>query len=334
MTKDYFGTTKTGEEVYRFCLISENGIQAHVLTYGAIIQKLLIPKKDEGFIDVVLGFNKLEQYEEENPFFGSIVGRNANRIANSEIFIDGEKIDLIANEGINQLHGGVEGFGKKNWDYEFENEKLILTHTSPDGDEGYPGNLQVKLSFEWQEDTLVLNHQAVTDKKTVVNLTRHEYFNLSEDSNILGHHLMINADQYLPKKEDGIPTGELKSVEGSVMDLRKSAVLSDKLTNIEGGFDHNFVLNDRKIDEAAAVLIAPQSEVSLHLYCTQPGLQFFSAANIGEWQGKYGTIEAQAPALCLEAQHFPDTPHNDHFPSTVLEPGDIYEQEIKYQFKI
>ena len=335
MTKDFFGTTKDGQEVYRFCLTSKNGMEAHVLNYGAIIQKLLIPQKNGETLDCVLGFNDLVQYEVENPFFGCIVGRNANRIAKSEIFIDGKKIQLTANEGENQLHGGVEGFNKKNWDFEIEKEKLILIYISPHGDEGYPGNLQIRVSFEWQEDTLVFNHQAVTDKKTVVNLTRHDYFNLSEEPNILGHQLMINAGEYLPKKKEGnIPTGELKLVEKTIMDLRKSAVLGDKLAHIEGGFDHNYVLNKRNPEDPAAVLISPQGNITLRLFCTQPGLQFFSAADIGEWLGKYGMITAKAPALCLEAQHFPDAPHHKHFPSTVLAPGEIYEQEIKYQFEI
>jgi len=334
LTKDFFGTTKDGQEVYRFCLTSKKGMEAHVLNYGATIQKLLIPQKNGEFIDCVLGFNELAQYEAVNPFFGCIVGRNANRIAKSEIFIDGHKIQLTSNEGKAQLHGGVVGFGKKNWDFEVEDEKLILTYISPNGEEGYPGNLQVKVSFEWQEDTLVFNHQAVTDKKTVVNLTRHEYFNLSEDKNILGHQLMINADEYLPKNECGIPTGELKSMEKTVMDFRKSAVLGDKLAHIEGGFDHNYVLSERNSEEPAAVLISPEGTIKLRLFCTQPGLQFFSAADIGEWRGKYGAIAAKAPALCLEAQHFPDTPHHEHFPSTILAPGEIYEQEIKYQFEI
>lgn len=334
MTKDFFGTTKDGQEVYRFCLTSKKGMEVYVLNYGATIQKLLIPQENGEFIDCVLGFNELAQYEAKNPFFGCIVGRNANRIAKSEIFIDGEKIQLTSNEGEAQLHGGLVGFGKKNWDFEVENEKLILTYISPNGEEGYPGNLQVKVSFEWQEDTLVFNHQAVTDKKTVVNLTRHEYFNLSEDKNILGHKLMIKANEYLPKKQCGIPTGELKPVEKTVMDFRKSAVLGDKLAHIEGGFDHNYVLNERNSEDPAAVLISPQGNITLRLFCTQPGLQFFSAADIGEWRGKYSIIGAKAPALCLEAQHFPDTPHHDHFPSTILAPGEIYEQEMKYQFEI
>ncbi len=334
MTKDFFGTTKNGQEVYRFCLTSIKGIEAHVLNYGATLQKLLIPQESGKPIDCVLGFNEMEQYEGENPFFGCIVGRNANRIAKSEIFIDGETIQLTPNEGENQLHGGVEGFGKKYWDYEVENEKLILTYISPNGEEGYPGNLQVRISFEWQENTLIFNHQAVTDKKTHVNLTRHDYFNLSQDENILRHKLMINANEYLPKKAGNIPTGELKTVEKTVMDFRKSAVLGDKLVQIEGGFDHNYVLNERNVEEPAAVLISPQGNITLRLFCTQPGLQFYSAANIGQWPGKYGMIAAKAPALCLEAQHFPDASHHGHFPSTILAPGDVYEQELKYQFEI
>lgn len=334
MTKDFFGTTKEGQSVYRFCLVSKNGLEAHVLNYGGILQKLLIPQEKGNPIDVVLGFNDLLQYEDENPFFGSIIGRNANRIAKSEIFIDGKKIQLTSNEGDTQLHGGISGFGNKTWDFEIEGEKLILNYISPDGEEGYPGNLKVEATFEWQENELVFKHKAVTDKKTVVNLTRHEYFNLSEDPNIAQHQLMINADTYLPKKAGDIPTGELKSVEKTVMDFRKMAVLGDKLEQKEGGFDHNYILNKRTADEPAAVLISPSGTIKLRMFCTQPGLQFFSAADIGEWRGKYGTITAKAPALCLEAQHFPDAPHHTHFPSTILAPGDVYKQEIKYQFDI
>lgn len=333
MIKDLFGTTKDGQDVYKFCLTSKNGIEAHILTYGAIIQKILMPKKDGHSVDVVLGFNELWQYEGKNPFFGSIIGRNANRIAHSEIFIDGETILLNPNEGKAQLHGGADGFGRKNWDYEIDGDELILTYISQDGEEGYPGNLQVRASFMWQDDTLIFNHQAVTDKKTVVNLTRHEYFNLSDEANILNHKLQINADYYLPKTTGHIPTGEIKTVENTVMDLRKLTLLEDKLDKIEDGFDHNYVLNDRPPGTPAAVLISPRGDIKLNLFCTQPGLQFFSAADIGKWEGKYGNISANSPALCLEAQHFPDTPHHKHFPSTILAPGEIYEQEIKYEFE-
>ncbi|MEH6408238.1 MAG: aldose epimerase family protein, partial [Leeuwenhoekiella sp.] len=276
----------------------------------------------------------LRQYEGKHAFFGCFVGRNANRIGKGQIEIDGKTIQLSTNEGENQLHGGFTGFQDKVWDYSIEGEKLILKYTSADGEEGFPGKLEVATSFEIINDSLVMNYWATADKTTVVNLTRHEYFNLAqgESKNILDHKLSINADYYLPKTDDGLPTGEIVKVEGTPFDLKNGVTISDKVYEIPGGYDNNFVLNARSENEPAAVLVSPTGNLKLELFCTQPGIQFFSANDIGGFTGKYGDIEAHSPGLCLEPQHFPDTPNNDNFPSTILKPSEEYHHTLRYKF--
>lgn len=307
-------------------------MEAHILNYGAILQKLLIPVSAQEKRDVVLGFDNLEDYEQNDPHFGILVGRNANRIGGGEILINGKSVQLSQNEGNNQLHGGREGFGKKVWEAEITGEKLVLSYTSPDGEEGFPGNVKVQASFQWQGDNLVINHEATTDKETVVNLSRHEYWNLSQSENIREHKLKLNANAYLPTDAENLPTGEIKQVENTVMDLRELTDLGPKLADLPKGFDHNYVLNERTRTTPAAVLLSPDG-LKFSLYCTQPGLQFFSAAELGVINGKYGKITSKAPALCLEPQHFPDAPHQSDFPSTLLKPGEIYKHLIIYNFE-
>lgn len=333
MTKDYFGTTKDGSEISCFRLTSASGMEAHILNYGAIIHKLLIPVNAREKRDVVLGFKNLEGYEKNDPYFGILVGRNANRIAGGQTTIEGKSVQLSQNEGKHQLHGGHEGFGHKVWDAEMNGEQLVLSYLSKDGEEGYPGNLQVKATFQWQDNDLVITHQASTDKETIVNLSRHEYWNLSQSENIKDHHLKINADAYLPKNEENIPTGEIKTVENSPMDFRESVNLSERIAGLPEGYDHNFVLNERSKTTPAAVLQA-SGGLKLQLYATQPGLQFFTAPELGPLEGKYGTIPAASPALCLEPQHFPDTPNHENFPSTLLKPGERYDHLIIYNFEM
>ena len=285
-------------------------------------------------LDIVLGFDNLIDYENDHPYFGSIIGRNANRLKDGKIRLENKEIQLSQNEDKNQLHGGFIGFGKKIWHFEQRNEKLHLFYESPHGEEGYPGNLQVEATFEWKEDTLVMEHRAKTDQTTVVNLTRHEYFNLAQGENILDHQLFIDADSYLPIDAEELPTGEIVSVKGTVMELDGTLSLREKLKKGRGGYNHNYILNERKASDPAAVLLSPEGNLKMSLFCTQPGLQFFSADNIGDWVGKYGEIPRNNPALCLEPQHFPDAFSHDHFPDTVLHPDEIYEHEIRYQLEL
>ena len=333
LEKILFGLTQEGKKIFKFILTSSSGIQVHVLTYGATIQKLLVPHKDGSVVDVVLGFENLVDYENDHPYFGAIIGRNANRLRDGKIYIDHKEIQLTQNEGKNQLHGGFVGFGKKIWDFEEHSGNLHLFYTSPHGEEGYPGNLKVEATFSWQGDTLVMGHHAVTDRATVVNLTRHEYFNLAQGGNILAHKLHIDADAYLPINTEELPTGEIASVKGTAMHLDGKRTIREHLKKINTGFNHNFLLNKRNTTAPAAVLLSPEGNLKMSLYCTHPGLQFFSADNLGDWSGKYGKIAPHNPALCLEPQHFPDTPAHAHFPSTVLSAQDVYKEEIAYRFE-
>lgn len=329
-----FSETQDGQAVYSVILKNKSGMEAHFLTYGAILQRLIV-HAGSTTKDVVLGYEDFNSYENDPYFIGPLVGRNANRIANAEVILNGEKVKLTANEGDNQLHGGFESFGKKLWAVTDLGDAVLFTYASPDGDEGYPGNLKVKFYAKLEEDnSLRMRYEATTDKETIVNLTRHEYFNLNAESGngILDHSLQIEAEAYLPKNSKNVPTGELKSVAETPFDLREAVHLKEAVASIEGGFDHNFVLNEGRSDTPAAVVIAPDAKLKMKLFCTQPGIQFYSANGILQFKGKHGTITGGCPGLCLEPQHFPDTPNHDHFPTTVLKPGELYAHDIIYTF--
>ncbi|PHR97907.1 MAG: galactose-1-epimerase [Leeuwenhoekiella sp.] len=329
-----FSETRDGQAVYSVKLKNKAGMEAHFLTYGAILQRLIVPTGSTK-TDVVLGYEDLGSYEEDNYFIGQLVGRNANRIANAEAVLDGKKVQLSANEGKNQLHGGFESFGKKVWSVTDLGDAVLFTYTSPDGDEGFPGNLETKFYVKLEEDnTLAMRYEATTDKETIVNLTRHEYFNMDAASGngITHHQLQINASAYLPKTPQNVPSGELKAVADSPFDLQKPVELKERIAALEGGFDHNFVLNEDRDDAPAAQLISPDGKLKMELYCTQPGIQFYSANGIADFEGKHGKIAGNCPGLCLEPQHFPDAPNHEHFPTTVLKPSQRYEHDIRYTF--
>tara|TARA_B100001750_G_C15519574_1_gene610309 strand:- start:2037 stop:3053 length:1017 start_codon:yes stop_codon:yes gene_type:complete len=329
-----FSETRDGQAVYTVKLKNKSGMEAHFLTYGAILQRLIVPT-GASTTDVVLGYEDLESYEDDNYFIGQLVGRNANRIENAQVTLEGKKVQLSANEGNNQLHGGFESFGKKVWSVTDLGDAVLFTYTSPDGEEGFPGNLEVKFYVKLEDDnTLAMRYEATTDKETIVNLTRHEYFNMDAASgnNIKNHSLQIHAGHYLPKTESNVPSGELRPVADSPLDLRNPVKLENVIAAMEGGFDHNFVLNENRDDAPAAQLIAPDGKLKMYVYCTQPGIQFYSANGITDFKGKHGEIPGNCPGLCLEPQHFPDTPNHEHFPTTVLKPSQRYEHDIRYTF--
>lgn len=336
MKKELFGITKTGEEVYKFILTNSQGMEAHVLTYGATLQKLIVPCKDGSLRDVVLGFNSFEQYEGDHPYICSFVGRNANRIAGGKLNIGGKEVYLTENEGINQLHGGAEGFHRKNWEYQVDGDTLKLSYLAVDGEEGFPGNLKVETTFRLTDDnSIAFTYEAQTDEETIVNLTRHEYFNLDQlnSKTIKKHTVQINAAYYTPVDANGIPTGEITAVKNTAMNLQEPKILSEALEGLEGGYDHNYVLNERDTDVPAAIVISPENVLTMEIFCTQPGLQFYSANETADLEGKYGKYGSHAPALCLEPQHFPDAPHHANFPSTVLKPDEKYKHTLVYHFK-
>ena len=310
-------------------------MEAHFLSYGAILQRLIVPAGSSSR-DVVLGFEDLESYEKDSSFIGQLVGRNANRIAGAAVTLDGKPVQLTANEGENQLHGGFESFGKKIWAVTDLGDAVLFTYTSADGEEGFPGTLETKFYVKLEEDhTLLMRFEAVTDKETIVNLTRHEYFNLDADSGtgIQDHKLKIAAEEYLPKTAKNVPSGEFASVADTAFDLRDITPLKPAIAAIDGGFDHNFVLDVNRGEAPAAVLIAPEGKLKMQLFCTQPGLQFYSANGMTNFKGKNRLISGNCAGLCLEPQHYPDAPNHDNFPSTVLKPFERYEHDIRYTFQ-
>ncbi|WP_051621391.1 aldose epimerase family protein [Leeuwenhoekiella sp. MAR_2009_132] len=330
-----FDKTQDGRAVLSIQLKNASGMEAHFLSYGAILQKLIVPTNTGSFKDVVLGFEDLKSYEEDTSFIGQLVGRNANRIALGAVAIDGKKVSLSANEGNNQLHGGFESFGKKLWEVENLGDEVVFSYTSIDGEEGFPGNLKTQFFVKLQEDNeLVMRFEAKTDKETIVNLTRHEYFNLEagDSDSIKNHHLKINASHYLPKTPANVPSGELRALANTAFDLQKETHLKEAIAAIEGGYDHNYVLNQNRGQQPAAILMNSDKKLQLHLHCTQPGLQFYSANGMTNFKGKGVSLKGPSVALCLEPQHFPDTPNHENFPTTVLKPNAVYEHQIRYKF--
>lgn len=330
-----FSQTRDGRSVSKILLKNKAGMEAHFLSYGVILQKLIVPETSEHFRDVVLGFDDLKSYEEDQSFIGQFVGRNANRIANAEITLEGQKVKLTANEGSNQLHGGFESFGKKIWEVENLGDAVVFSYTSVDGEEGFPGTLKTQFFVKLKEDNnLEMRFESKTDKETIVNLTRHEYFNLDEGASdsIKTHQLKINARMYLPKTVLNVPSGVMQPVLDSAFDLQESTVLKERIEEIEGGFDHNYVLAENRNEEPAAILISPNQKLKLEIYCSQPGIQFYSANSMTNFKGKGISIKGPSAALCLEPQHFPDTPNHDNFPTTVLKPASVYRHQINYKF--
>ena len=348
VTQAAFGQTPDGP-VTKYTLENANGMQVSVINQGGIITEILAPDRDGNMADVALGFDSLGGYLGDYPYFGAFIGRYGNRIAEGKFELDGEQYTLPVNNGPNSLHGGLRGFDKKYWTATplEENDRVgvRLTGTSPDGEEGYPGTLTVTVDY-WLDDdnALTLDYTAETDRATPVNLTNHTYFNLGGAGNgdILGHELMIAADRYTPVDETLIPTGELRSVEGTPFDFREPTPIGERIEaddeqiRFGGGYDHNFVLNRRGqgLREIATVY-EPQSGRTLEVETTEPGVQFYSGNFLdGSNIGKGGQPYELRTGFCLETQHFPDSPNQPDFPSTILEPGETYRSTTVYRFGV
>jgi len=345
--KQLFGKLSTGEEVYSFTLSNKNGMEAKIINYGAIVVSLTAPDKNGKFEDVVLGFNNLEGYVNDNSFIGTIVGRYGNRINKGKISIDGKEYQLTINDGENQLHGGPKGFYKALWNAEpIENDSVQavkLTYHSPDGEEGYPGNLDIEVVYTLTNDNeLQIDYTATTDKPTVINPTHHSYFALSgsPENTILDQELQLDADYITPVNSTLIPTGELMKVENTPFDFRTPRKIGERINEkneqleFGKGYDHNWVLNnyDGSVKKVGS-LYDPKSGRVMELYTDQPGMQFYSGNFInGTLKGKKGIVYNYRTALCLEAQHFPDSPNQPDFPSTKLNPGEKYTQKTIYRF--
>ena len=340
VSKDVFGTTAAGQQVDRYTLENGNGLIARVITYGGILTELLVPDREGALGDVVLGFDNLGQYEKENPYFGCITGRVANRIAGGKLVVDGEEYEVAVNNGPNHLHGGIVGFDKVIWDAEERTTDLgpavILSYLSKDGEEGYPGNLQVQVAYVLtNNDELLIEYTATTDKATPINLTNHSYFNLAAGGDVLGHILTLHARYYTEPDETLIPTGRVLPVAGTPLDFTKPAAIGGRIGRIEiGGYDHNYVLDNGGREEPglAAEVYDPMSGRVMELSTTEPGVQLYSAIHLDGVQGKAGAVYNKCYAFCLETQHYPDSINQPGFPSVLLRPGEMYRTRTVHAF--
>jgi len=339
--KREFGATTEGIAVQEYTLVNKNGVMMKVLTYGGIIRELWVPDKNGNFVDIVLGFDSLEEYERNPGYLGALIGRFANRIAYGKFEIDGVTYQLALNDKgrPNALHGGYKGFNKKVWKAFDEitpnGPILTLKYFSHDGDEGFPGDLDVSVTYTLtNENELKIDYTATTNRPTIVNLTQHTYFNLAGGGKIYDHIVVLNADKYTPVNENLIPTGDIMPVEDTLYDLRKETRLGDAIEKLKNsnakGYDNNFVLNS----EFAAKVYEPSTGISMELYTTQPGLQFYTGNYLPGLNGKRGQIYDIHTGFCLETQHFPDSPNHKNFPNTVLRPGEIYKHRSVFKFSI
>ncbi len=341
VTREPFGHLPDGSAVEIFTLTNDGGLKARLMTYGAILVSLEIPDRDGRPGDVVLGYDTLGGYVGNNPYFGAIVGRYGNRIAKGLFTLDGAVYKLAANNGENHLHGGVRGFDKVVWSGEPVKEAgavgVKFIYLSKDGEEGYPGNLACAVTYRLTNvNELTISYEATTDKATPVNLTHHSYWNLAGQGNgdILRHELRLNADRYTPVDKGLIPTGELAPVKGTPMDFTTPTAIGARIAQVEGGYDHNYGLNRTGEGlSAAARLHDPQSGRTMEISTTEPGIQFYSGNFLdGTITGKSGKIYQKHYGLCLETQHFPDSPNQPNFPSTILKPGRVYKSLTVHKF--
>jgi len=346
ITRKPFGTAPGGEAAELFTLTNANGCEARITNYGGIVTVLTAPDRDGALADVVLGYDTLAEYVNDSPYFGALVGRYGNRIAAGRFTLDGVAYTLATNEGDNHLHGGNKGFDKAVWSAAAaegaDGPSLELTHLSPDGDEGYPGALSVKVVYTWTNaNVLRIAYAATTDARTVLNLTHHSYFNLAGagSGDILGHEMQIPADRFTPVNGNLIPIGELRSVDGTPLDFREPVAIGarigadDEQLKLGGGYDHNFVLGGGGALALAARVREPACGRVMEAWTTEPGVQFYSGNFLdGSNVGKGGAAYAHRTGLCLETQHFPDSPNQPAFPSTVLSPGETYTQTTEYRF--
>jgi aldose 1-epimerase len=347
VTRARFGTMPDGTPVDVFTFTNANGLEVRAITYGGIIVSIRTPDRTGRLDDIVLGFDNLDGYLKDPPYFGAIVGRYANRIAKGRFTLDDQTYQLATNNGPNHLHGGLKGFDKVVWNAEpLQNDQgvgVVFTHKSPDGDEGYPGTLDVRVTYRLtDENQLVVDYRATTDKATPVNLTQHSYFNLAGagSGDILGHVMQIDADHYTPVDDTLIPTGQIAPVDGTPFDFRAPTSIGSRvgLDNVQiaraGGIDHNFVLTagGNGLVHAARV-VEPRTGRTLDISTTEPGIQFYSGNFLdGSIVGKGGHVYGHRSGFCLETQHFPDSPNHDNFPTTILRPGAEYRSQTVFTF--
>jgi len=337
-----FGKLPDGRAVKLFCMTNETGAVAEITNYGGRIVRILVPDQSGALVSVVKGFDALDGYLADTCYLGATCGRFANRISNAKIIVEGEEYTLEANNKEHSLHGGPTGFHAQLWDAAIEGESLILTYISKDGEEGFPGNLKVELAYSWSEtNELSLEITATTDKTTPVNITNHTYFNLNGCGDILDHELRLNANRYLPIHADAIPTGEIRFVKDTAFDFSTSKEIGKDIEKEEEqlvngtGYDHCFVLDKEEFGDLvlAAEVFAPQSGITLRLYTTLPGIQFYSGNFLNsDISGSEGESFKSRQAFCLEPEFFPDSPNQSGFPSCLLKSEEAFQQTLIYQF--
>ncbi len=338
ITKEKFGMVDS-TEVFLYTLTNDQGMVVKITNYGGIVTSILAPDKDGKFADVVLGFDNLESYLDGHPYFGCIVGRYGNRIAKGKFSIDNVEYTLAINNGPNHLHGGIKGFDKQVWNAKEKSfpdtASLRLRYTSPDGEEGYPGNLRVMVIYSLTNNNeLIIGYKATTDKATPINLTHHSYFNLGgTQQDALDHVLTIAAQKYVAVDENLIPTGELPDVQGTPMDFSSSHSIGERIADVDGGYDHTYVLFNMGEVLKVADVYHPGSGRAMEVFTSEPGIQFYSGNFLdGNLTGKNGVVYNQHHGFCLETQHFPDSPNQPDFPSTLLRPGEEYSYTTIYKF--
>ena len=335
ITKQSWGVTDD-QPVDLYTLQNERGFEVSITNYGGAVVSLQTPDRSGSFGDIVLGFDTLAEYAGNPRFFGALIGRYANRIAGGRFSLDGVEYQLTQNNGVNHLHGG-RGFDKRVWTVTDQADRSVvslrLEYLSRDGEEGYPGNLRANVVYRLAGNQLEIYYEALTDRATIVNLTNHSYFNLAGQGTILDHELTLYADGFTPVNEELIPTGEIEPVENTPWDFRRGKAIGQDLA-AAGGYDHNFVLNDYhgRLRPAARLYERVSGRV-LEILTTQPGIQFYSGNFLdGSFAGKGGVVYNKYAGLCLEPQHFPDSPNHPNFPSTILRPGEVYWQVSVYRF--
>ena len=350
ITKRLFGE-HNGQKVYTWTLENSTGVSFTVMNYGATITKLLVPDRNGEISDIIGGFDSVDSYKGATSYQGAVIGRFGNRIADGKFTLDGVDYTLAVNNGLNHLHGGNVGFDKRIWDVVEQDSddepSLVLSLTSCDGEEGYPGTLKVTVTYTLTACSgLRINYRAVTDKRTIVNLTNHAYFNLGGYAfgSVLDHELTLDADAYLPINENLIPTGELRSVKGTPFDfttakkLSKDQYADDADLKFAGGYDHCFCFNGGKTDKPIwrGNLYCAETGRSMDLYTDQPGVQIYAGNFLNPEQPAFkgGYKQAQRTFVCLETQHYPNTPNTPHFPSVVLSPDEVFVSTTEYRFSV
>ena len=341
--KTLFGKTAEGEAVDLYTLTNAGGMRVQVMTLGATLVSVEVPDREGKLENVNLRLDSLEDYLKGHPLFGSVVGRFANRIKGGTFTLDGVEYRLATNSSGNHIHGGKRGFQKLVWNgaaaRSGEGAAVELTQVSPDGHEGYPGKLSVKVTYRLTDDNeLRIEYEATTDKPTILNLTNHAYWNLAGagSGDGLGHSLMLNADRYLPSDAKKIPTGEQKKVEGTPMDFRKPKTIGARIGDVPGGYDHCYVLNKKGggEPELAARAVDPESGRVMEVFTTEPGAQLYTANGLGARYKTRGRPYGPHHGFCLETQHFPNSPNEPSFPTTVLRPGETYRQTTIHKFSV